>query len=307
MKQNIIVFWRFTLLILQFRTTADFLTSICDPNARQFQPGKEASTPKSAAELEVAYRCSSYYKRVCENVERYDQVVRQSDMEDHRRFEHTVHSGRIALPNAFIESDLSMTAKSKTVSKRSVYTVSFPKQVIACTKREAWLMWGDKASLATKAFIIIANSLIVGSLFYGKPPDTGTAFTRGSTCFFSIVFLGWLQMSELMPAVSGRPIINRHHQYAFYRPSAVVISRVLLDLVTVLLMVILFGVVVYFLAGLDYDVSKFWIYMLFVYTATICLTALYRMFAALSPTIDDAVRFGGTGMLLLPESIFQET
>lgn len=53
------------------------------------------------------------------------------------------------------------------------------------------------------------------------------------------------------------------------------------------------------MTNLDRDVSKFWIYMLFVYTITICITALYRMFAALSPTIDDAVRFSGTALNLL--------
>lgn len=47
------------------------------------------------------------------------------------------------------------------------------------------------------------------------------------------------------------------------------------------------------------DVSKFWIYLLFVYTITICITALYRMFASLSPTIDDAVRFSGIALNLL--------
>lgn len=176
--------------------------------------------------------------------------------------------------------------------------MSFLKQVLICTKREAWLVWGDKATLLTKIFIVVANSLIVGSLFYGDPPDTSSAFTRGSTAFFSVVFLGWLQMTELMPAVSGRPIVNRHTQYAFYRPSAVVIARVLLDLLLMFPMAILFGIVVYFLAQLDVDAGKFFIYLLFVFTETICLTALYRMFAALSPTIDDAVRFGGTGMLL---------
>lgn len=55
----------------------------------------------------------------------------------------------------------------------------------------------------------------------------------------------------------------------------------------------------YFLQGLDVDVSKFFIYFLFIYTTTFCITALYRMFAALSPTIDDAVRFSGIALNLL--------
>lgn len=106
----------------------------------------------------------------------------------------------------------------------------------ACTKREFWLFWGDKTALYTKAFIIIANALIVGSLckfalirhlarrswygpsVYDQPSDTSGAFSRGGTAFFSIVFLGWLQLSELLKAVSGRVVIARHKEYALYRP-----------------------------------------------------------------------------------------
>lgn len=49
----------------------------------------------------------------------------------------------------------------------------------------------------------------------------------------------------------------------------------------------------------DRDPSKFFIYLLFVYATTICVTALYRMLAALSPTINDAVRFAGIALNLL--------
>ena len=38
------------------QTTADFLTSIYDPNTRQFREGVEASCPKTAEELEKAFR-----------------------------------------------------------------------------------------------------------------------------------------------------------------------------------------------------------------------------------------------------------
>jgi ATP-binding cassette subfamily G (WHITE) protein 2 (SNQ2) len=55
----------------------------------------------------------------------------------------------------------------------------------------------------------------------------------------------------------------------------------------------------YFLQGLDVEAGKFFIYFLFIYTTTFCITALYRMFAALSPTIDDAVRFSGIALNLL--------
>lgn len=263
-------------------TTADFLTSLCDANARQFQPGKEASTPKTAEELETIFRSSDAYKRMLDDVSLYERQLNDSQLEDTRRFQQTVGA-----------------SKSKTVSKKSSYTVSFPKQVAACVKREVWLLLGDKTSLYTKFFIAIANALIVSSLFYGESLNTSGAFARGGVLFFSVLFLGWLQMTELMPAVSGRTMIQRHRDYAFYRPSAVSIARVVVDFPFLALLVSVFGIITYFLSGLDVDAGKFFIYLLFVYTTTICITSMYRMFAALSPTIDDAVRFGGIALNLL--------
>jgi ATP-binding cassette, subfamily G (WHITE), member 2, SNQ2 len=264
------------------QTTPDFLTSVGDPNERQIQAGKEASTPKTATELEAAFRASEHYKKLIADVDSYETTLQNSGNADARQFQGAVKE-----------------SKSKHVSKRSSYTVSFPRQVSACTLREFWLLWGDKTSLYTKFFVIISNGLIVGSLFYGQPPDTEGAFSRGGTLFFAILFLGWLQLTELMKAVSGRVVVARHREYAFYRPSAVAISRVILDFPVLLVQVIIFGLIMYFMTNLDVDVSKFFIFELFVYSTTICITALYRMFAALSPTIDDAVRFAGIALNLL--------
>ncbi|PGH04728.1 hypothetical protein AJ79_07007 [Helicocarpus griseus UAMH5409] len=263
-------------------TTADFLTSLCDPLVRQFQQGRQDSTPKTAEELEAAFKASDIYKGILNEVDDYEKRIKDSDAADARQFRKYVGE-----------------SKSKTVSAQSSYTVSFARQIIACTKRELWLFWGDKASLYTKFFIILAVSLIVGSLFYGQSLGTGGAFPRGGALFFAIVFLGWLQLTELMPAVSGRTIIARHKDYAFYRPSAVVFARVLVDLPILLAMLVVLALVVYFLTGLDVDVSKFFIFSLFVYAITISITAMYRMLAAFSATIDDAVRFGGIAFNLL--------
>lgn len=263
-------------------TTADFLTSITDPAQRIFREGFEAKAPKTAEEFERAFKNSSYYQNVLADVADYEKTIGTTEHSDAREFKQSVKE-----------------QQSKRVSTKSSYTVSFWRQVLACTQREFWLFWGDKPTIYTKFFIIIANGLIVGSLFYGQPTDTGGAFSRGGTGFFSILFLGWLQLSELMKAVSGRVVIDRHREYAFYRPSAVVMARFLADFPIIITQVIPFTIIVYFLTGLDVDVSKFLIYFLFVYTTTICITALYRMFAALSPTIDDAVRFSGTALNLL--------
>jgi ABC-type multidrug transport system ATPase subunit len=264
------------------QTTADFLTAVTDPSERRFRKGFAHSAPKGPEELERVYLNSAAYQRVLQDMQDYEKYLQQTEFADAKEFERTAQE-----------------QKSKTVPKKSSYTVSFPRQVYACTVREFWLIWGDTTTLITKFFIIISNGLIVGSLFYGQPLNTEGAFSRGGSLFFSILFLGWLQLSELMKAVSGRAVVARHKDYAFYRPSAVAIARVITDFPMLLIQVIIFSIIMYFMNNLDLNVSKFWIYLLFVYTTTICVTALYRMFASLSPTIDDAVRFSGLALNLL--------
>ena len=264
------------------QTTADFLTSVCDVNARQFRDGYEAKCPKTPEELEKAFRQSAAYQAVLDDVQDFEQHLSHTGHADAQTFRESVHD-----------------SKSRTVMSGSNYTVSFWKQVLQCTRREFWLIWGDKTSLYTKFFIIISNGLIVGSLFYNTPSNTQGAFLRGGVAFFSILFLGWLQLSELAKAVSGRSVILRHKEYAFYRPSAVNLARVLADFPMLLAQVIIFGLIMYFMTNLDVEAGKFFIYMLFVYVITICVTALYRMFAALSPTMDDAIRFSGIALNLL--------
>ncbi|KIW65995.1 hypothetical protein PV04_08207 [Phialophora macrospora] len=266
------------------QTTADFLTSVGDPNERQFRNGMEASTPKTALELEAAFRKSSIYQETLADVDRYEREMERSNCSDTRQFQEAVQAQK---------------SNSKLVSPHSSYTVSFWRQVMACTLREFWLFWGDKSTLYTKGFIIISNGLIIGSSFYGESLNTNGAFPRGGALFFSIVFLGWLQLTELVRAVSGRVVISRHRDYAFYRPSAVVIARVMLDLPVLLVQAVVFTIILYFMTNLDVEAGKFFINLLFVYVTTICITALYRMFAALSPTIDDAVRFSGIALNLL--------
>lgn len=129
------------------QTSSDFLTAVTDPVERRFRNGYEASAPKSPEELEKAYRASSHYQKVLDDITDYEKYLEESGYGDAKSFERTVQQG-----------------KSKRVPKKSPYTVSFPRQVLACTKREFWLLLGDKTTLYTKAFVIISNGLIVGSL-----------------------------------------------------------------------------------------------------------------------------------------------
>lgn len=137
------------------QTTADFVTACTDPTERRFRDDFDGPIPKGPIELEKAFRESQAYQDVLQDVASYEKMLHETDHADARQFKESVQEG-----------------KSKTVSDRSSYTVSFFRQVLACTKREFWLTFGDRTTLYTKFFIIISNSLIVGSLFYGQSTNS---------------------------------------------------------------------------------------------------------------------------------------
>jgi len=109
------------------QTTADFLTAVTDPTERQYREGFEDSAPKTPEDLEQAYRKSVAYQKVLREIEQYESDLKRSEYIDAKEFEGAVRE-----------------SKSKTVRKKSPYTVLFFRQVLACTQREFWLTWGDK-------------------------------------------------------------------------------------------------------------------------------------------------------------------
>jgi hypothetical protein len=128
------------------QTTADFLTAVTDPTERQFREGYEDKAPKTSEELERAFRESNSYRDVWKEIEEYEGELERSGYVDAKEFEGAVRE-----------------SKSKTVRKKSPFTVSFVRQVLACTQREFWLTWGDKTTLYTK-FCKFARFVMPGVL-----------------------------------------------------------------------------------------------------------------------------------------------
>jgi ABC-type multidrug transport system ATPase subunit len=100
------------------QTTPDFLTSVTDPIDCRFRDGFEKSAPRGPEGLEQAFRASEYYEMVQADIDNYCKIQQQTNFADAAEFTETTQE-----------------QKSKTVTKKSVYTVSFTRQVYACTLR----------------------------------------------------------------------------------------------------------------------------------------------------------------------------
>ncbi|KAL2846861.1 ABC-2 type transporter-domain-containing protein [Aspergillus pseudoustus] len=270
----------------KMQTTSDFLTSITVPERREFRPDWEHRAPKGPIELEEAFRKSNAFRRIESEVETYGNqgiggksgTPSQAD---------TDYGSLEEFKQAF-RSD-----KSRFVSAKSPYTISLPRQVVLSAKRQIWQFKGHMAPLYIKLISCVVYGLLVGSMFYDQPQATDGMYSRGGVLFYSSILLAWLQMSELEDAMQGRDILSRQKKFAFVRPSAVCLARVIADIVIAAVLTFLYLIVVYFLAGLKADAGSFFLDFLFIYMCTICLTALFRLFAAASSNFEVALRYCG--------------
>ncbi|RDW64304.1 putative ABC multidrug transporter [Aspergillus mulundensis] len=274
----------------EMQTVSDFLTSVTVPERRRFRPGWEMRAPKGPIELEQAFRKSAAFSNIQQEVLRYNDqgLSGKSRAESHADTDYgSVEDIKKAL----------QTDKSRFVSSKSPYTISFFRQIILCARRQGWQIRGHMSPLYIKIISSVIYGLLVGSMFYDQPQTTDGMYSRGGVIFYSSILLAWLQMSELEEAMQGRDILSRQKKFAFVRPSAVCLARVIADIFIAALLAFLYLIVVYFLSGLKSDAGAFFIDFLFIYMCTISLTAQFRLFAAASSNFEVALRY--TGFLVL--------
>ena len=194
-------------------------------------------------------------------------------------------------------------AAQMKASKDKNYTLPFHKQVWACTHRQFLIMFGDRTSLGGKWGGIIFQSLIVGSLFFDQPKTSAGVFTRGGVLFLMLLFNALLALAELTSAFSSRPILQKHKSlYAsrvlplgvladgnssFYRPAAYAIAQTVVDIPLVLIQVLLFDIVVYWMASLSATASQFFISLLILWIVSLSPFLPYLILLLWNPTQED--------------------
>ncbi|KAK8157656.1 LOW QUALITY PROTEIN: ABC-2 type transporter-domain-containing protein [Phyllosticta citrichinensis] len=259
-------------------TTADFLTSLSNEKERQAWKGWEDLFAK-------AFKDSETHQKNLKEIEKF-----KYDLELHAYDRHA----------------------SQTNASKTYYTMSFPRQVMACTQRQLHIMAGDIPSLAAKFLGIICQSLVVGSLFYNLPQTASGVFTRGGVMFFMLLFNALLALAEITAAFDGRQILLKHKSFSFYRPSAYAIAQTVCDVPLVFLQVVLFSTPVYFMSNLQRTASQFFICMLFLFMSSMTTFALFRTISSFSSSLDGATRVTGvvvqavvvyTGYLIPPRKM----
>ena len=231
------------------QTTADYLSGCTDENERHFAEGKNAeSVPSTPERMEEAYSQSEMHTRMMAEKDEYKQRL-QADAVPRDEFIQAVRD-----------------QKHGGVSKKSPYTISFPAQVWAITKRQTILKFQDKFGIYTGYGTSIVIALIVGSVYFRLPESSSGAFTRGGLLFLGLLFNALTSFSELPGQMMGRPILYRQVGYRFYRPAAFAVAAVTSDVPFNATNIFLFSIVLYFMGGLYSSAGAFFMFYLFVFT-----------------------------------------
>ncbi|KAF9562319.1 hypothetical protein EC968_005269 [Mortierella alpina] len=262
------------------QTTADYLTAITDPNERRARAGFSGRLPRSPKEFEEVFKASQYYKNIEQDRIEYQKEVQQNSN-----------------PEEFKEA--ARQAKQKHVSAGNPYTINFVGQVKALTVRQFQLLRGDIPSLVARYATITIMAVIVGSVFFRLPTSANGAFTRGGVLFMSLLFNAFVSQAELPQAMEGRSILYKHKGFAMYRPSAFAIAQICADIPVLVVQVVLYSVVLYFMAGLQQKFVNFLLFCIIIILGGLCMTAFFRMFAAMFATFDSASGVSGVIMLAL--------
>ncbi|KAG0056067.1 hypothetical protein BGZ83_006504 [Gryganskiella cystojenkinii] len=123
---------------------------------------------------------------------------------------------------------------------------------------------------------------------------------------YTITYLNqiWAMTTRQVQLTKGDigSLISRYgslKNFAMYRPSSFGLAQIVLDVPVILVHNLLFALVLYFLSGLQRTPGKFFIFVLTLSLATLCMTAFFRMWGCASKTFDDATKFSGLMLLAL--------
>jgi len=266
----------------QRQTTGDFLTSVTNPGERQAKPGFESKVPRTPDEFEAYWHASQARRELQSQIALYEE-----------EFPH----GDNTILNELRERKQDQQAQH--TRPKSPYVISIPMQIRLNTKRAWHRIWNDKASTFTP---LIGNSimaLIIGSVFFNTPNASGNFQSFGAVLFFAVLINALSAISEINSLYSQRPIVEKQKSYAFTHPATEAMAGIVMDVPLKFTQAVVFNVILYFMAGLRYAPSQFFIFFLITFVITFVMSALFRTMAALTKTISQAMSLAGVLVLAL--------
>ena len=255
------------------QTTPDYLVAITDPYEREYKDEYGPhNAPHNTESLVSAFENSSHAKALQFEMESYRENVK-NQKETYQDFQ-----------QAHLE------AKRSGSTKSSVYTSPLFLQIWVLMRRQTLIKWQDKFQLGVSWGTSIFIAVILGTVWLKLPQTSAGAFTRGGLLFISLLFNAFQAFGELGTAMLGRPIVNKHRAFTFYRPSALWLAQIFVDSAFATAQIIVFSIMVYFMCGLALNPGAFFIFVLMIVSGYMAMSVFFRTVGCLCPDFDIALR-----------------
>ena len=274
-------FTKFGFVCPSRSTTADFLCSLSSPTERIIEPGQENESPRTADDFAQIWCRSPERAKLLQDIQSYNE----------------------AFP-AFSKGIETLKAGQMTQSWFGgcgylPFRLPYHKQVRICIHRCIQRLLNDLPPLISAIVGNAIISIILGSMFYNMPETTSSFFGRGVLLFFTILTNTFLASFEGVQLWQSRPIVEKHVQYAFNRPSAEAIASMVVDIPNKVLLTAFFNLPFYFLANMRRTPAAFFTFYLFAFVSLLTGSMLYRTIGALSRTLTASIAPGADFILLL--------
>ncbi|KIY47285.1 pleiotropic drug resistance ABC transporter [Fistulina hepatica ATCC 64428] len=259
------------------QTTADFLVAVTDPNGRI--PRAVESGTAFLSETDGSDGVTHPVPRTAQEFADYfsaSEICRRS-REDVRA--HMAEAGSQGKGvNAYRHSARIEHARHTRVT--SPYLLSVPMQARAVMVRRVQILRGNLLATVLNTMTFLVQGIIVGTVYFQSPQTTAAYFSRGGVLFFSLLFSALSTMAEIPALFSQRPIVLRHRNWAFYHPFIDSVSLSLVDLPITFVNTTIWGILLYFLVGLQQTAGQFFIFFLFLFIVNVTMKSWFRGLAA---------------------------
>ena len=213
--------------------------TVTDPNGRIVREGYETRVPRTATEFAEYYRRSDIYRANHEDIAAY-------------------HEEFVGKPERVSHYKQSVKAEhAKHSNMKSPYIVSIPMQARALVRRRAQILRGGITTQVIQLAVHVFQAIIIGTVFLRLSQTTQTFFSRGGVLFFALLFAALSTMSEIPALFEQRPIVHRQSRAAMYHPFVEGLALTLVDVPISFVTEVLFGILIYFLVGLQQSAGQF--------------------------------------------------
>mmetsp|Transcript_10461 Transcript_10461/g.26329 ORF Transcript_10461/g.26329 Transcript_10461/m.26329 type:complete len:1533 (+) Transcript_10461:208-4806(+) len=275
---------------------ADFLPTVLNNPALYFRPVEGASPdskPSTARQICQAYRRSEHYRQVEQEVnellpdENNDATATaDSDSDSSRLIRHPLKGSR--------RRD---ALRASHTLQQHKYPLSLGRQTFLLLKRGFLQHKNDTSVIATRFISAIIMSLVLGTFFFQLGDSQADTVNKGGLTFFMITFICLNAMGTTMPLVfQERPVFIAQREAKYYSTFPYWMGAILVELPVGFLESSLFGTIVYWMAGMNPDVGRFFFFLLVLFAASQSMGAFTRFCAVMSRELEVAESMAGAGV-----------